>query len=265
MTSSRWPSPVLPPASGWPGLRAPRHCWPVEPLLPIVIFGGSLLVGLFWFNLIIAAFNLLPAFPLDGGRVLRALLERRYDLERATRLAARMGRGIGLVLILVGVFFDLWLSIIGVFVYFGASTEEAATIIHVRLGGRRVADAMLLEPVTVSPTASAAELRSLLRHSPQRVFPIVGAAGYEGILDARAIEQSPPARAIELSERPTPGIAATDDLEDNLPLVMSSSAHALAVLDRGRVVGLLRLEDVQHLVSEDAFHRTHGPTATGAP
>ena len=173
-----------------------------DALLPIELFGGSLLVGLFWFNLIIAAFNLLPAFPLDGGRVFRALLERRYDLERATRLAARIGRGVAVVLILSGVLFDLWLAIIGLFVYFGASAEEVATIVHVRLGSQRVSDAMLLDPVTVAPTTGADELRALLRRSAQRAFPVVGVSGYEGMVEARAIEHSAPGqRAIDLAER----------------------------------------------------------------
>jgi CBS domain-containing protein len=150
-------------------------------------------------------------------------------------------------------------------VYFGASAEEAATIVHVRLGGRRVSDAMLFEPVTVAPTTSGDELRALLRHSAQRVFPIVGASGYEGIVDARAIEHSAPAQcAIALGERFSPGIAARDGLEDSLPLVLSAPARALAVIDRGRVVGLLRLEDVQHLVAEDTFRdQPQGPTARG--
>jgi hypothetical protein len=71
-------------------------------------------------------------------------------------VAARIGRGVAVVLIVSGVFFDLWLSIIGVFVYIGASAEEAATIVHVRLDGQRVSDAMLLHPVTVAPTTSSA-------------------------------------------------------------------------------------------------------------
>ena len=62
-----------------------------QPLLPVDLAGGPLLARLVWFNLIIAGFNLLPAFPLDGGRVFRAVLERRYDLERATHLARASG------------------------------------------------------------------------------------------------------------------------------------------------------------------------------
>ncbi|MEX1007794.1 MAG: site-2 protease family protein [Acidimicrobiia bacterium] len=238
-----------------------------DAFLPIDLFGGSFLVGLFWFNLIIAAFNLLPAFPLDGGRVFRALLERRYDLEHATHVAARIGRGVAIALIVGGVFFDLWLTIIGVFVYFGASAEEAATIVHVRLSGHRVADAMLLDPVIVDPTMSVDELRALLRRSAQRAFPMVGDAGYEGMVESRAIERSAPGRrAAELAEREAPAIAATDGLEDNLPLVVSAPARALAVVDPTMsVVGVLRLEDVQHLVTEDLL-REHGHDApsTGA-
>lgn len=222
-----------------------------ESLLPIDLYGGSFLARVFWFNLLIAAFNLLPAFPLDGGRVFRALLERRYDLERATHIAARVGRIIAIALVGVGLFLNLWLTIIGVFVFLGASAEEAATIVHVRLKGHLVADVMMLDPVIVAPTTSADELRALLRRSAQRAFPVVGEQGYEGLVDARSIELDARGQnAAELAERAAPVIAATDGLEADLPLVVSAPARALAVVDGGRVVGVLRLEDVQHLVSE---------------
>jgi hypothetical protein len=86
------------------------------------------------------------------------------------------------------------------------------------------------------------------------------------MVESRGIEHSAPGQhAIDLAERAAPGIADTDGLEDNLPLVVSTPAYALAVIDHGRVVGVLRLEDIQHLVGEDAFHdRGHAPTSTGA-
>jgi Zn-dependent protease len=219
-------------------------------VLPVNIYDGALLTRLLWFNLIIAGFNLLPAFPLDGGRVLRALLEERYDLERATRLAARVGRVLALALIAVGVLVNLWFAIIGVFVYFGASAEESATIIHVRLAGRRVADVMLLDPAVVEPATDVAVLRELVRHTAQPLLPVVGPDGFVGSVDpatlALAGTGSP---AGDLVERDPHVVAPGDELEDaTLHQVVRAHAKAVAVVDRGRVVGLLRLEDVQHLL-----------------
>jgi Zn-dependent protease len=116
-----------------------------QALVPVDLLTGSLLVRLAWLNLILGVFNLLPAFPLDGGRVLRALLERNRSLEAATRAATRVGHAFAAGLMFAGFLFDVWLLLIGIFVYFGASAEEAATIVHARLRGHRVRDAM--EPV----------------------------------------------------------------------------------------------------------------------
>ncbi len=134
-------------------------------LLPLDLATGPFLARLAWFNVLVAGFNLLPAFPLDGGRVFRALLERRYDLERATHLAARVGRSLAAALMAVGLWVNLWFSIIGVFVYFGANAEELATAVHLRLRGARVRDIMLLDPVVLDPSTGVAGLRGLVRRS----------------------------------------------------------------------------------------------------
>ena len=141
------------------------------PLFPIDFLNGPLLPRLAWLNLLLAAFNMIPAFPLDGGRVFRALLERRYDMARATQIAGRAGRLFALLLVGVGVFWNLWLAIIGVFVYFGASAEESATLIHLRLVGRRVRDAMLTPPTTIDASVDATALQQLVRRNCQGVFP----------------------------------------------------------------------------------------------
>jgi Zn-dependent protease len=220
------------------------------PLLPVDLMSGPLLARLFWFNLIIAAFNLLPAFPLDGGRVFRSLLERRYDLERSTRMAARAGRAVAITMIAVGLFWDLWLTIIGFFVYFGASAEEAATIVHVRLRGRRVGDVMLLDPVVVDAAVGVDQLRDLLRRSAQRVFPVVVSGTYEGLLDEARIDRGEPgADARELADHSTAALIPTDDLEESLEYLLTAPTHAMAVADDGRVIGLLRAEDVEHLLA----------------
>jgi Zn-dependent protease len=219
-------------------------------LWPIDLYRGPLFARLLWFNLIIGAFNLLPAFPLDGGRVFRALLERRYDLERATHLAARVGRALALTLVVVGIFVDFWLVLIGVFVYFGASAEEAATTVHVRLRGVRIADVMLLDPVVVEPTMAVENLRLLLRRSPQRVFPIVGTHGYAGMIDATTVERTPPGRVASNLGQQVEAVAVSGSLEDALLSVMNSPVKAVVVSKDGQIVGLLRSEEVDHLLAD---------------
>ena len=182
-----------------------------QSLLPVDLYGGPILHKVVWFNLIVGAFNLLPAFPLDGGRVLRSLLERRFDLERATRHAARIGRIVALAMMAIGIFADWWLVFIGVFVYFGAAAEEAATIVHIRLKGLRAKDVMLLNHVT----------------------------------------------AAELLEHDAPVVAPTADVErEVIPALTASPSHAVVVTESSRPIGVIREEDVEHLID------VHGPERT---
>ena len=120
-----------------------------QSLYPVDLVTGEFLPRLAWLNLLLAAFNMIPAFPLDGGRVFRSLLEHRYDLARATRIAGTTGRWFAFLLIAIGMIWNLWFAIIGVFIYLGASTEETATLVHLRLAGRRVRDVMLVSPTTI--------------------------------------------------------------------------------------------------------------------
>lgn len=87
---------------------------------------GSWFARLAWLNAVLDGFNLLPAIPMDGGRVARALLERRHDRVTATRQAARIARILAVVMIVGGIFYDFWLILIEFFVYLGASAEEQA-------------------------------------------------------------------------------------------------------------------------------------------
>ena len=223
-----------------------------QPLFPVDFAGGPFLARLAWLNLILGGFNLLPAFPLDGGRVLRSMLERRYDLEGATHRAARIGRVLALTMMAVGLFVDFWLLLIGIFVYFGASAEETATTIHVRLKGRSVADVMLRDPLVLDPRTGLDELQGLVQRTAQRAFPVVGPDGYLGLL---RLDRIPPGathvRVGDLVDRSTPTVTPAARLEDDVvPLLVRSPARALAVLENGHIVGLVCVEDVEHLVAD---------------
>jgi len=95
-------------------------------LWPPTLFGGPWVARLLWMNVLLGAFNLLPAIPMDGGRVLRAVLARRHDRRTATAMAAQVARFCAGAMILLGFFYDFWLILIGIFVLLGATAEEQA-------------------------------------------------------------------------------------------------------------------------------------------
>jgi Zn-dependent protease len=95
-------------------------------LWPPTLFAGSWLSRLAWLNLLLGGFNLLPALPMDGGRVLRALLARNHDRRSATRIAARVARVVAVAMAVTGLLYDLWLVVIAIFVWLGANSEENA-------------------------------------------------------------------------------------------------------------------------------------------
>ena len=194
---------------------------------------------------------MIPAFPLDGGRVFRSLLELRYDLEQSTHIAAATGRWLAFGLIAAGMLTNFLLVIIGVFVYVGANGEERATLEHLRLAGRQVRDAVLMMPTTVDATVTAGELRRLVRRNAQPVFPVARAGRYLGVVDVASIERAPDAaRAGDLADDSATTLAPDDDLEGDVAAVAAAPGQAVTVVDGARIVGLLRLDDVRRVVAE---------------
>lgn len=219
-------------------------------LWPPNLYDGSLLSRLAWFNLVIGAFNLLPAFPLDGGRVLRSLLQRRRSLESATRLASRIGRAVAVVLVGVGIFYNVWLVIIGVFVFFGASSEEAATIAHGRMKSLLVRDVMVANPITVDAATQSGYLLEMIQRTSQREFPMIEGGHYAGMVTAGALFAYPPNTFLGyIADRGCPAVAPSDSLESAEVKVLGPSGRpAAAVIDEGRVVGVLTQADIARLV-----------------
>jgi Zn-dependent protease len=108
-------------------------------------------------NIVLAAFNLIPAFPMDGGRVLRAILAERMDFSDATRYAATIGKFLGITMAFLGAFTNFWLIIIGLFVYVGAAEETESTILSRSMKNIRVIDVMYTEVAASNPETTLAE------------------------------------------------------------------------------------------------------------
>ena len=164
---------------------------------PPTLYGGGFLARLAWVNMLLAGFNMVTALPLDGGRVLRAVLEQRIDRQRATQIAARAGRLFASLMIAAGVLVNLWLLVIGVFVYFGSWAEETAAMIHERIKELRVRDAMIREPIIVAASAPAVRVAEALWHGAQREFPVIGANGdYVGLVTAEKLLGAAPGSTV---------------------------------------------------------------------
>jgi Zn-dependent protease/predicted transcriptional regulator len=215
-----------------------------------------------WTNVLLLAFNMIPALPLDGGRVLRAILWRlNGDLIKATRSASRVSRALAVALIvlgfasfLAGAFGGLWLALIGWFIFSAAAAERGAAEAQIALAGVQVADAMTPDPISVSPSAAADELLEMRRRTGHAVYPVVDEEGDAiGLVSAHAAQLIPERRrrwvtVRELLSQSPLALDADAELMSAIPALVEDPLHRAAVLRAGRMVGLLSLSDVSRAV-----------------
>ena len=145
----------------------------LRPLAALSVTGGPVLQRLMVVNLSLAVFNLLPAFPMDGGRVLRALLAMRMDYTRATQLAAQVGQAMALLFGFVGLFANPFLLFIAFFVWIGAAQEASMVQMRSALGGIPVSRAMLTDFETLAPGDPGRRVLDLIIAGSQSDFPVV--------------------------------------------------------------------------------------------
>ncbi|WP_406186870.1 site-2 protease family protein [Streptomyces sp. NBC_01006] len=231
---------------------------------------AAVLVWLGWTNLFLAVFNLLPASPLDGGRVLQALLWwRTGDRDRADRAASRMGQVMGVLLAAVGwisflrgVSSGLWLVFIGLFITFVAGAERQHAVLRTGLRGVHVADAMS------SPVATGADWLSVRRfidevavESRHSALPLLDFDGRpSGVVHVRGLARLPEAQreALRVRDVATPlercAVAAPGDLlGEALDALRPGTGLPLLVVDSDRLVGIVTAKDVTRLMERQAL------------
>jgi stage IV sporulation protein FB len=206
-------------------------------------------------NLFLAVFNLIPAFPMDGGRVLRALLATRMGYVRATEIAAFIGQGFAFALGFIGLFFNPLLIFIAIFVYLAASSEAHLVAIRAMSRGVPTSAAMMTQFATLAPDAHVEEAVQTLLRTSQSEFPVVDAAGKPvGLLGRgdliRALKQlGPDARVADAMSATVPTIGHRRCLEEAFRMLQEKSAPAVAVVDgSGRLVGLVTSETVGEML-----------------
>jgi len=206
-------------------------------------------------NLFLALFNLIPAFPMDGGRVLRALLAARLGYVRATEIAAMIGQGVAFALGFLGLFGNPLLIFIAIFVYLAASAEAHLVATRAMSRGVPVTSAMLTQLATLTPDEHVdAAVETLLRTS-QSEFPVVdevtrpiGVLGRGDLIRALR-ERGPDARVGDVMKTVIPTVTKNRCLEDAFRLLQEKSAPAVAIVDGlGRLVGLVTPETIGEML-----------------
>jgi CBS domain-containing protein len=215
----------------------------------------NMLVQLMVINVWLVLFNLIPAFPMDGGRVLRALLATRLSYARATQLAASVGQGCAFIFGFLGLFGNPMLIFIALFVYIGASQEAAVAQMRDVSRGMPVSSAMVREFRTLAIDSSLIEAVDALLATSQHDFPVVDETGsVSGVLLRHdliaALRRDDPAiRVGDVMRRGVPTVTTGTPFDEAFRIMQASNCPAVPVLDgMKRLVGLLTPENVTELM-----------------
>ncbi len=210
-------------------------------------------------NLFLALFNMIPAFPMDGGRVLRALLAMRMGGVRATRVAATIGQALAVALGFAGFFGNPILIFIAIFVYMAAGAEDEAVSFRAATEGATVADGMVSQFASLPLTATVAEAVECLLRTAQEEFPVVDGWGRpSGILTrpdliAALRDRGESAPVVDVMAAPSAPLRADEPLSGALEALQRSGRAALPVIDaEGRLVGLLTSANVAEMMMVQA-------------
>ena len=237
------------------------------PLERLNLGSGSFLERLMVVNLFLVVFNLLPAFPMDGGRVVRALLATRIEYTRATHIAASLGQGMALLFGFIGLFYNPFLVFIAVFVWIGAAQEASMVQMKSSLGGIPVSSAMVTDFRTLDEHAPLSDAVRAILTGTQQDFPVTGEGSVRGVLTRSDLLVALASRGQEVPvgevmRRQIAVVDAGDMLETALGRLHECNCHTLPVTYRGELVGLLTTENVGEFVALQAALRKRGGAAT---
>lgn len=236
------------------GLAVTGGFTPVE---EITVTSGSVWQRLMVLNIFLVAFNLLPAFPMDGGRVLRALLSTRLGRHRATTIAANVGQGMAILFVIVGFLYNPFLIFIGIFVYLGAQAEAGSVEMQSALEGLRVRDAMMTRFRTLTGQDPLAKAVQELLAGSQQDFPVLENDQPVGILRRNDLvkalsEGRREAVVTEAMCRDCETVDETAPLKGAVEAMHARQCATMPVVAGGRMVGLLTIENISEMMMVNA-------------
>jgi Zn-dependent protease len=218
-----------------------------------LFYGENLPRSIVGVNLCLGILNFLPAYPLDGGRLVRVYFARTMDLPSATRRVVTISSAISMVMIFGGLFTDPWLTMVGVIVFSAAQLEERALMFQSVLDDVRLEEVMLTDFATLSPADTLEDALEKAVHSLQDDFPVVrgsdmvGVISRQRILDALRAEGNGYVQAVmnkifEVSVR-------QDSLGSAFRKLTGRNSSIIPVVEDQRLVGIVTLQNLMHSMS----------------
>ncbi len=226
----------------------------VNPAIPLLkwpfLQSGNLPSSLVWANLYLAILNCLPAYPMDGGRILRAVFSRKVDLSSATRRAVSISNAIAMVLMVAGLLSDNWLTMIGVIIFCAAQLEGRALVFQSVLDNVSLEEVMLTDFATLSPADTLEDALDKAVHCLQDDFPVirgsdmVGVISKQRILDALRAEGNGYVQAVmnkifEVSLR-------KESLGSAFRKLTARNSSIIPVVEDQRLIGIVTLQNLMH-------------------
>ena len=205
-------------------------------------------------NLILGIFNLLPAFPMDGGRVLRSFYARKMSYVKATQSAAAVGKFFAILMAIFGILVgNLWFPLIALFIYVGASEEERSTRAEVTLENIMVRDIMTKNVVSVNPSMSVEDLVQFMFEKKHMGYPVIEGDSLRGIVTFTDIQrvpylERPVALVSDIMTKDIISVPSDAQASDVLKLVSSKNIGRVMVIDNGEVVGILSRTDLVRIL-----------------
>ena len=211
------------------------------------------LFNLFVANVFLAVFNLIPAFPMDGGRVLRALLSFKFNRAKATKIAATVGQILAIGFVFLGIFSNFWLVFIGIFIYLGAGGEAAFEATKIALSGFKVKDALMTRFVTLNTTDTIGRAAQLLLEGQDREFliqqnnEIVGVVGQSDIITGiKKFGKNSP--VTNIARKDFLPLNPEMELQDIYFKMMTNGELISPIFEKGELVGVLDRENISELI-----------------
>jgi len=240
------------------------HSFSVAVGWPIAVRGVLAYLG--WINLVLLVFNMIPAFPLDGGRVLRsALWAWKKNLRWATRVASAIGSGFGFFLIALGVFRfilgdfigGIWYVFLGWFLSQAARASYARVVVREALSGEPIARFMNDSPVTVAPDLSVQDLVDTYFYKhPYKLYPVVDQGALLGCVSIDDVKRIPrhewpvhSARELAVPCNSRNTIPPDTEAMEALTRMNRENVSRLMVVDHGRLIGMVALRDLMNFLS----------------